>query len=589
MVQFKTKDNENKQVDEGFPTTISVVDSSKCKIDPKDLKTISHPLEFGKECQFTINAAEAGSGTLSVTSKGPGKANISITDNKDSTYVVHFEPSMPGKYILDILWDNHHITGSPHTLDFKGISSIFHGLDLSSHTYHIGEPTKFKLCCKEVGFGILEVKSRPPSAAKIIVRRADENTYNIEILPQEAGKHQISVQYSGKHIQGSPFDVEFRGTTQALKCKLVQIKQGEQQHQVGDAIHFNVSTEEAGEGELTATAEDTLNNINIPVTVEKQGDLHKISFYPGQGTIYLFSVMFDGHHIHGSPFKLTFTESQIRVEGDGLISTQVNQLSAFKVYVASIQDELNVKINSDKETIFPSVQSLSPGIYEVTYTPKFIGIYQVSLSYGKHSIPGSPFDVKCYQASDPSKLSIVGSKIPDVMLGQPVEFQVNNADQNQKGSLIVHAQGINQLYTGTVTDLDNGVYKVSVNPPEAGKYLLHIRWNGKHIPGSPFKVGVSLPPKPENVKVHGAGISDGKVGTDGYFKVETDNAGTGTLAVRVHGPKGSFKINMNKDPENDRTVLVRYDPIHAGQYTVAITWSDVHIPGSPFTINIAKQ
>ena len=112
--------------------------------------------------------------------------------------------------------------------------------------------------------------------------------------------------------------------------------------------------------------------------------------------------------------------------------------------------------------------------------------------------------------------------------------------------------------------------------------------DGKHIPGSPFKVRVILPPKPENVKAHGPGLQDGKVGTDGHFKVETDNAGTGTLAVRVHGPKGAFKINMQKDPQNDRTIIVRYNPVHAGQYTVQITWSNTHIPGSPFTINIAE-
>ena len=98
-----------------------------------------------------------------------------------------------------------------------------------------------------------------------------------------------------------------------------------------------------------------------------------------------------------------------------------------------------------------------------------------------------------------------------------------------------------------------------------------------------------LPPKPQNVRAHGPGLDDGYIGQEGNFMVETGEGGAGTLAVRVHGPKGAFKINMRRHPENDRTILVRYDPNHPGAYTVDITWSEIHVPGSPFTVNIRPQ
>lgn len=118
---------------------------------------------------------------------------------------------------------------------------------------------------------------------------------------------------------------------------------------------------------------------------------------------------------------------------------------------------------------------------------------------------------------------------------------------------------------------------------------MHVRWDGQHVEGSPFKVKVSSPPMPENVKAYGPGLDNGVVGQEGNFVVETKEAGAGTLAVRVHGPKGAFKINMKRDPGNDRTIHVRYDPTLAGEYTVDITWSDTHVPGSPFKVLVKEE
>ena len=125
--------------------------------------------------------------------------------------------------------------------------------------------------------------------------------------------------------------------------------------------------------------------------------------------------------------------------------------------------------------------------------------------------------------------------------------------------------------------------------PDIGKYLIYTRWSGCHIRNSPFKLKVISPPMPHNVRAYGPGLEKGFVGQEGNFTIETEDGGTGTLAVRVHGPKGSFKINMRRHPDNDRTMLVRYDPKHAGKYQIFITWSEVNIPGSPFEMEYTQQ
>ena len=128
----------------------------------------------------------------------------------------------------------------------------------------------------------------------------------------------------------------------------------------------------------------------------------------------------------------------------------------------------------------------------------------------------------------------------------------------------------------------------SIKPGVATKYLVNIYWNGVPLSGCPFKLKVVQPPKPQNVRAHGPGLDDGSVGQEGKFTIETENAGAGTLSVNVEGPKGGFQVQLDRDPENERIILAKYNPANAGVYIVGITWSKSHIPGSPFTVNIRE-
>ena len=78
--------------------------------------------------------------------------------------------------------------------------------------------------------------------------------------------------------------------------------------------------------------------------------------------------------------------------------------------------------------------------------------------------------------------------------------------------------------------------------------------------------------------------------TSGEFTVETRNAGIGTLLIRVHGIKDSFKIEAAPKSDHDtRTLIAQYHPKLSGEYVIFVRWSGVHVPGSPFTVRINKR
>ncbi len=574
-------------------------DPKKVQILDEDMAVFEKVLPFGRSAKFRISTIDAGPGTLNITSRGPGKADVKVFDNKDGTYSCEFTPSIAGKYHIDILWNDKHIKGSPYLLTFKSKKSrVITGLDLENENFRIDVPHRFKLHCDEVGEGVLQITVTPSTAADVrLTPIPGGNSYQCEIIPKEVGNHQVFVLYNGKHILGSPFNVQFELRGDASKCRMVESSIESEQENT-DNVTFCISTEGAGKGKLAAHVENTATKDRVPVTItEVNEERFNIAFNPSDGEEYLLTVKYDDQHILGSPFKLVFGPPEIdasrcTAEGDGLVACIVDKWETFVVDTKEAgSGELNVAIEGEGDTyIEPKISALSDTKLEVKYMAPRAGDYKIFITWGGQQIPNSPYTVTCYNHSDPNMLSIEDA-VSEVYVGTLVTFAVKAGNSPGEGELTVVAQSaqLNKSIAGVVKQENERNYSCVVDIPEATKCMMHVRWNGSHIQGSPFKVRVMNQPKPHLVKAYGPGLEDGVVGQEGNFTVETGEGGAGTLAVRVHGPKGAFKINMRRHPDNERTILVRYDPTHAGEYTIDITWSDTHTPGSPFSVDVKKQ
>ena len=91
-------------------------DPTKVCIMDDDKGVFSKVIPFGRSAKFRVSTTDAGPGTLNITSRGPGKAQVKVFDNKDGTYTCEFTPSIAGKYHIDVLWNSEHIQGSPYLL-----------------------------------------------------------------------------------------------------------------------------------------------------------------------------------------------------------------------------------------------------------------------------------------------------------------------------------------------------------------------------------------------------------------------------------------------------------------------------------------
>lgn len=117
-----------------------------------------------------------------------------------------------------------------------------------------------------------------------------------------------------------------------------------------------------------------------------------------------------------------------------------------------------------------------------------------------------------------------------------------------------------------------------------------MEWGGKPVQGSPFVVKVTMPPDASQVKANGPGLENGVVTNyDGTFVVETKGAGAGSLKIRIHGPKGAFKVEMFRENTKNRKIGVRYNPTEPGRYDISVKWAEEHTPDSPYIVYIGRN
>lgn len=158
-----------------------------------------------------------------------------------------------------------------------------------------------------------------------------------------------------------------------------------------------------------------------------------------------------------------------------------------------------------------------------------------------------------------------------------------------------------------ITPLGDGDHSVRFVPKEDGTHHLHVKLNGIHIPGSPFKLVVQDPrgsgngghnsdsnsPKDRallrqssagasTVRVQGLGIDQGVAGQASAFTIDTSGVGVGTLSITVDGPS---KVELSC-AEVEEGYQVTYTPTVPGKYFVTVKYNGVNVDGSPFSVRV---
>lgn len=551
--------------------------------------------QVGVDCKFTINTGGLGSAKLNVTVEGPGKTQVSLSDNKDGTITVSYLPLVAGEYKIKVSFDGKQVVGSPfitqigdedrqrshlsvgrgseHSLDLKISESDLKSLNAIINTpYGLEEPCELKL-----------LKS---------------GQLAIVFTPREQGDHTVSVRRMGNHISGSPFkfDVLSRDIGDAKQVKVSG--KGFKEGKTNTENEIIINTKDAGYGGLSVALEGP-GRSEIVTKEVAEGNI-KLSYKPYEPGNYSLNIKYADHIVPGSPFN-------IKVSGQGT-NNQKETLKKFRkqAEVADINTEchfsfklpgvsaydLSARIHTPHgEGEDVSIKDKGDFVYQVTFVPKEVGLYSLSIRNKDIHLTGSPYPFTVGPLIDvgPHKVRCGGTGLLRGVCGKVNEFNVFTREAGA-GQLQVVVEGPSKPEL-TFTDRKDGSAHIGYKVSEAGEYRISVHFNEQEIPDSPFRAFI-MPLTGEVSK-----IELGPMPPESMIQLNKPcnltvimNGAKGNIEGRVKLPSGKME-DCFASPIDAENWGVRFIPRELGIHQVHIKFNknSSHIPQSPIFIRVGHD
>lgn len=185
----------------------------------------------------------------------------------------------------------------------------------------------------------------------------------------------------------------------------------------------------------------------------------------------------------------------------------MNSLQQFNIKLLTSDDvkaaDLSVTITSPSGAKTKAHIVQSEDGYLVNFTPTQIGEYLLFVTFCGTS--SEPYVMRCLGESDPSKVFAFGPGLHSGIVHAAAEFLIDTRHSGL-GALSVIIEGPCET-TLNCRDNGDGSCQIKYWPPECGDYTVNIKFNDRHIPGSPFN-NVTIFPTPnlDQVEVSGTGI-----------------------------------------------------------------------------------
>nr|KAF6492060.1 filamin A [Molossus molossus] len=566
------------------------------RVTGDDSMRMSH-LKVGSAADIPINIAETDLSLLTATVVPPsGREEPCLLKRLRNGHVgISFVPKETGEHLVHVKKSGQHVASSPIPVMISqseiGDASRVRVSGQGLHEGHTFEPAEFIIDTRDAGYGGLSLSIEGPSKVDINTEDLEDGTCRVTYCPTEPGNYIINIKFADQHVPGSPFSVKVTGEGR-VKESITRRRRAPSVANVGSHCDLSLKIPEISIQDMTAQVTSPSGKSHEAEIVEGENHTYCIRFVPAEMGMHTVSVKYKGQHVPGSPFQFTVGPlgeggaHKVRAGGPGLERAEAGVPAEFSIWTREAGAgglAIAVEGPSKAEISFEDRKDGSCGVAYVVQEP---GDYEVSVKFNEEHIPDSPFVVPVASPSgDARRLTVSSLQESGLKVNQPASFAVSLNGAKGAIDAKVHSPSgaLEECY---VTEIDQDKYAVRFIPRENGIYLIDVKFNGTHIPGSPFKIRVGEPGHggdPGLVSAYGAGLEGGVTGSPAEFIVNTSNAGAGALSVTIDGPS-KVKMDCQECPEGYR---VTYTPMVPGSYLISIKYGGpYHIGGSPFKAKV---
>uniref|UniRef100_A0A8C6YY22 Uncharacterized protein n=1 Tax=Nothoprocta perdicaria TaxID=30464 RepID=A0A8C6YY22_NOTPE len=566
------------------------------RITGDDSLRLSH-LKVGASADIPLDIGETDLSQLTATVTAPSgrQEPCQLKRLRDGHIGISFVPQEVGKHLVHIARGGKPLARSPVAVTISqaelGDASRVRVAGPGLREGRTFEPAAFTIDTRDAGYGGLSLSIEGPSKVDISTEELDDGTCRVSYCPTEPGNYIISVKFGEQHVPGSPFSVKVTGEGR-VKESITRRRRAPAEAGVGTACDLSLKMPELSTHELSALVTGPSGQAVAAQVLEGEGGTYCIRFVPSETGVHSVSVKDRGQHVPGSPFQFTVGPlgeggaHKVRAGGPGLERAEAGIPAEFSIWTREAGAgglAIAVEGPSKAEIAFEDRKDGSCGVSYVVQEP---GDYEVSVKFNDEHIPDSPFVVTATAPCDDARrLTVSSLQESGLKPHQPASFAVslNGARGSLDAKVHSPSGALEECHVSEVTD---DKFAVRFIPRENGVYSIDVKFEGSHIPGSPFKVRVGEPGQagdPGLVSAYGPGLEGGTTGSPAEFVVNTAKAGPGALAVTIEGPS-KVKMECHECPEGYR---VTYTPMAPGSYLISIKYGGPHhIVGSPFKAKI---
>uniref|UniRef100_A0A1I8PB52 Calponin-homology (CH) domain-containing protein n=1 Tax=Stomoxys calcitrans TaxID=35570 RepID=A0A1I8PB52_STOCA len=577
----------------GSPFTCEAFDTSKVSVQgiPKASMALHSPIAF------SVRTENAGLAELEAFAVSPTNQNVPVHINEQSEgiYSVEFVPTQPGNYKLTLMYGGETLSSSPYTFtaSTNGARTDTRAAGNGLEVCHRNKEASFIVYCPVQPNVQIERSDEFGERIEPKIKALGNNEWRISYTILSVGRYEIRASCPNRgSLPGSPWHIS---CVESSKVSPVggwgTLLDHEGRLILPARIVFDV--ENAGPGELSCT----IDGIEIPVDKLPDGKLRLYisgdNMTPGEHDLEL---TWSGLTIVQCPRSAFVTGQQaadkVVLTGRGLAAAQAGEAAHFTIDATDApagRPEV-ILVHQDNTSVPVSLAQPRPNeaIWLGSYTPQksSSGSLTLSVKWNGRLVKGCPLTVAVGSSMDASKVICSGEGLRHGIVGKDIKSWIDTRRAGP-GELTAHCAGPRKVAYCELYDHGDATFTLNIKPQEPGRHVLTIKYGGQNVPGSPFALKVAGAPDASKVRVYGPGIEHGVLATfQSRFICDTRGAGAGQLTVRVRGPKGAFRVEMQRESQKDRTILCKFDPTEPGDYRVEVKWAGEFVPGSPFPVMI---
>ncbi|CAH2313059.1 filamin-B isoform X3 [Pelobates cultripes] len=557
-------------------------------------------VKLGSTADFLLDINESDLSLLSASIKAPsGHDEPCILKRLPNNHIgISFIPREVGEHLVSIKKNGRHVPNSPISImvyqseigDANKVKVFGPGLT-EGRTFEMSD---FVVDTREAGYGGLSLSVEGPSKVDIQTEDLEDGTCQVSYCPTEPGVYIISIKFADEHVPGSPFTAKVTGEGR-VKESIVRRRKAPSVATVGGICELNLRIPEINKSELTAEVTSPSGRIDEAEIVDLDQNTSCVRFVPQEMGVHTVSVKYRGDHVPGSPFQFTVGPlgeggaEKVKAGGPGLERGEAGVPAEFSIWTREAgAGGLSIAVEgpSKAEISFEDRKDGSSGVSYIVQEP---GDYEVIIKFNDEHIPQSPFMVPIIAHSDDARrLTVTSLQESGLKVNQPVSFAIRLNGAKGKVDAKVHSPS-GAVEECHVSELEQDKYAVRFIPRENGIHSIDVKFNGSHVPGSPFKVRVGEPGQegdPALVTAYGAGLERGVTGKLSEFIINTSKAGPGSLSVTIEGPS-KVTMECKECPEGYK---VLYTPLAPGTYMIGVKYGGPnHILSSPFKAKVTGQ